>query len=296
MMAALCRDAATNFEQMIPTTTNLRPEALAQTPVFDLALAQLLGGYASDAYLPAVPKRPGISSGVFLFSEKTDAKVLVMESPVAVVLAFRGTSNLKDWIADARFRKVPLGAPGDIRVHDGFLQDADSLLPKIINAINGNPKPILVCGHSLGGALASLSAFCLAKSNFEVRSVYTFASPRVGNAAWRDAYNAQRPNSNPNWTLGDRTFRVAAAGDLVPYLPGALTPPLNGYRHVGTEIFVEATDIGASYAINPGRWIDFWRDERRAMTAIGEGEFDLITRFHSMGGDYLPLMAKCGEH
>jgi hypothetical protein len=45
-------------------------------------------------------------------------------------------------------------------------------------------KPIFVAGHSLGGALATLATYRLLMLGANVRGLYTFGSPRVGNRAF----------------------------------------------------------------------------------------------------------------
>ena len=58
------------------------------------------------------------------------------------------------------------------------------------------------CRHSLGGALAILSAAMWTTSPDapnSIGAVYTFGAPRVGDQSWADAYNA--------FGLGSNTFR-----------------------------------------------------------------------------------------
>jgi hypothetical protein len=77
---------------------------------------------------------------------------------------------------------------------------------------------LTVCGHSLGGALATLQALDVAaNSRFKNPTVYTYASPRTGNPQFASTYNGMVPN----------TIRIANRVDLVPMLP---LPP--AYEHV----------------------------------------------------------------
>lgn len=117
----------------------------------------------------------------------------MMDVGDAIVLAFRGTHNIQDWLKDIDIKQVPLATPCDpesnfgarvttskIRVHEGFLTDVDSLLPKIISRLNGNTKPLIITGHSLGGAMASLAAFAFSKSGFAQREISSIFSTRGG--------------------------------------------------------------------------------------------------------------------
>ncbi|HEX3855948.1 MAG TPA: lipase family protein [Verrucomicrobiae bacterium] len=274
---------------MIPTLNNLPPSAPATE--WDLAQARLLAEFSRRAYLNAqcdtVPL--GTISSVRIRDEQTDAEVLMEELPDAIVLAFKGTKEIRDWLTDADFFKTPIvgslsrefpvaaGANSFIEVHRGFLAAVDSLLPKIIARLNGNSKPLIITGHSLGGAMASLAGWFLQQANFPVRAVYTFASPRVGNAAWRGAYNA---------LLGQKTFRVACCGDLVPLIPGIFTPPCDGFRHVGREVFLE----GARALTDLPRLLEVGLDGWRGYRAFKRGDIDFILQAHSITDDYIATL------
>merc|ERR1712232_1553080 len=90
-----------------------------------------------------------------------------------------------------------LKLPG--KVHTGFLTAVRSLWVPLIEDIqkrvdigSENTQPnIYFCGHSKGGAMASLAAylFNLDPSLPNVTAVYTFASAKVGNSEFRDAFN-----------------------------------------------------------------------------------------------------------
>jgi hypothetical protein len=102
---------------------------------------------------------------------------------------------------------------------------------------------VMVTGHSLGGALATLFAADLAASvrsgSSSVRarvahiSMVNFGSPRVGNDAFCDAYGA----------LVRDSVRVVNGSDAVPTLPALL-----GYRHVSAGVRVTADGIVAAEA------------------------------------------------
>src|SRR5208283_4495565 len=77
---------------------------------------------------------------------------------------------------------------------------------------------VTICGHSLGGAIATLLALDVAaNTNFKDPAVYTFASPRTGDQVFVNTYDHWVPD----------TVRIANRMDLVPKLP---LPPL--YAHV----------------------------------------------------------------
>ena len=80
--------------------------------------------------------------------------------------------------------------------------------------------PIVISGHSLGGALAFLGAFEFMRSSppRPVVAVVTFGAPKAGNQSFCDQYDR---------LLGERTVRIEARGDKVPDVARR-----SGYVHV----------------------------------------------------------------
>lgn len=56
-------------------------------------------------------------------------------------------------------------------------------LKKQINA-SAKPLPLYITGHSKGGAMSSLAAYCLKAEGIVPQSVYTYASPHPGDATF----------------------------------------------------------------------------------------------------------------
>jgi len=86
-------------------------------------------------------------------------------------------------------------------------------------------RPTTVVGHSLGAALATL--FVMEndlKGKFDVVSLCTFASPRVGNLEFVHLFNKLPINS----------WRIVNTSDVVPKLPPHL-PIVLDYAHVDIE-------------------------------------------------------------
>lgn len=143
-----------------------------------------------------------------------------------------------------------------VRVHRGFSQIYASIREEVMDLVQdrlhvcraeSRSVRIYVTGHSLGGAIASLFALDLAtllvpsaaaRSDIEAGHaaaskvveagvqpiVYTFGSPRLGNAAFRSIYNVLVPD----------TFRLVASRDLVPSLPPSIS-----YRQLGREVWMD---------------------------------------------------------
>lgn len=160
-----------------------------------------------------------------LFHENDhDTKLLVAWNSKMVLLAFRGTSSMKNLFADLRIARIPhppirgrfMTTP---LVHRGFLQTWHSnglnhrvleLLRSIIkdnkfairsqncSTMGCRDFEVLLTGHSLGGALATLAAYDI-RMHLNVPpckiDCYTFGAPRVGNYAFAYDYNALVPNT-----------------------------------------------------------------------------------------------------
>jgi len=216
---------------------------------FDLAKARTLAQFAKRAYEPAAGASLVGNWRVMVHDPDTDCYAFIEDVGNALVISFQGTHTVEQWITDGKFLMRPLAENGPdaaLKLHDGFLDGVDGLLPKITGvllpdgAIKATLKPIIICGHSLGGGLSIPAAFFLQKENFPVQAVYTYGGPRVGNAAFREDYN---------WLLGHKTFRVVNQQDIVPRVPGVLM----GYRHVGQEYFIPSN--GPRMEFNPKFWV-----------------------------------------
>ena len=150
---------------------------------------------------------------------------LICQSAVGgdVVIAIRGTDAILEWIQDVRFDLVPcpflMGAgqteEGFTDMYTSLRTDAAPDSPTVVKALGALqfPRPVgslTVCGHSLGGALATLLALDVAANgNFRRPTVYTYASPRVGDSLFAGTYDQVVTASN----------RIENRLDIVPKLP-----------------------------------------------------------------------------
>jgi Lipase (class 3) len=127
---------------------------------------------------------------------------LVGENADGIIVAFRGTlplslkdpNSLLNWLED--FFDVPKPAPNvPGQVHSGFYDGTMSVINGVAAAVQSlNPGPakkVLVTGHSLGGAMASIGAYILSQTyHFPIQQVVTFASPRPGDLGFQTGYQA----------------------------------------------------------------------------------------------------------
>lgn len=192
---------------------------------FSLANARELALYARMAY----DETPTIHD------EKTDTNILIRDVGDAIVVACQGTKDLRNFITDAEVWRVntPLGG-----VHYGFFTAFESVFSQLAKTLVlmqvGNPKPILPCGHSLGGSLATQISKALRDTFFPVHSAYLYGCPRTSDAKYQANYNATKMLNSPFSTLGEATFTLIHDCDLIPRMPGYLS----GYRRPGHDEFL----------------------------------------------------------
>ena len=156
--------------------------------------------------------------------EHDGAQALQFTNDTDCVIACRGT-ELNEWNdvqADANASMAVMGTLG--KVHSGFHQEVEDIWPQILEAIKQNSKTLWLCGHSLGGAIATICAFrCQQEASLaDPRELHTFGSPRVGCKRYVKHADVQH-------------FRWVHNNDLVTRLP----PAWMGYRHGGEEIYLD---------------------------------------------------------
>ncbi|ORX98625.1 alpha/beta-hydrolase, partial [Basidiobolus meristosporus CBS 931.73] len=126
------------------------------------------------------------------------------EKTRTIVVAFRGTSTMKDAFTDINLAMIDyyIDQSSEIKVHRGFLNYYSALRQQILDVIDplvaqmGGAKAvehILITGHSLGGAMATLAAVDMANHftnaygtlGFNYIQCITFGAPPVGNMEFR---------------------------------------------------------------------------------------------------------------
>ena len=142
------------------------------------------------------------------------SEALLLNQQGNLVLAFRGTTSVSDWLDN--FEAIPFYDSQLGFVHRGFISGAAALF-KIIRA--HNLDNVYLTGHSKGGAEATLFAAKLAVQGATIASLTTFGSPRAGFTLRKILQNIP-------------TFRYVHGIDAIPNHPW----PLWGYRHVGAKI------------------------------------------------------------
>ncbi|KAI3398074.1 hypothetical protein diail_9938 [Diaporthe ilicicola] len=212
---------------------------LAQkTPVSTTVYDQLAryARFASASYSSDCANPPFGSTVVKMFnvaSTDTQAYLFRDDSAQEYILSFRGTSSVQDFVTDLEQSLVPCSAAVGISClgctcAQGYLGQYVSVQDDVVTTLTSNlaSKPsykLIVTGHSMGGALASLAAASLKGQNFTL-TAHTYGQPRTGDQAYADYVDTVFPGSNV-------MFRATHENDGVPQIP----PQSDGYRHHSTE-------------------------------------------------------------
>lgn len=160
-------------------------------------------------------------------------------------LIFRGSTKANynaDWISNARIgvNSSKTGLP----VHLGFNHIFNSMLPQIKSFLAGitQIKSVHCIGHSLGGAIATLSADWIKSNKGLPVKLYTFGAPKPGMMLFANRLSQKLGKQN--------IFRAYHATDPVPMIPlfPFVQPPVPGFGHYiassGSIFSAQAHDIG----------------------------------------------------
>jgi hypothetical protein len=230
-------------------TLELFPDALG-----DVRNARYLATASNLAYLNEVEGAPQFKAMLGLDAKLISVdhtQVYVGSDDKNLVVAFRGTEDptsldgLKDTLlTDAlNLLMVPEGRLGTdfaaagvgARFHQGFIAALatvwDPLLAEVESRQKENDRLLWVTGHSLGGALALLSAWLFMRKMIDVHQVYTFGAPMVGNTKALAAFDKE---------LDGKIFRYCNETDPIPMLP-SLSLMANEYAHCQRMMGLSAT-------------------------------------------------------
>lgn len=201
------------------------------------------------AYFPEAEAAPGFLKDLGLEAKLISAgntQAYVGSNNQVIVVAFRGSEapstldGLKDWLLTNanNLLILPEGQIGTdfaaagvgARFHRGFLGALaaiwDGLLAEVDQRMQTQERSLYITGHSLGGALALMSAWRFTRNFITVHQVYTFGAPMIGNAEAAKAFERELPN---------KIFRYVDAPDPVPLLP-TVSLISNSYEHCQEEV------------------------------------------------------------
>ena len=193
--------------------------------------------------------------------------IAVGGDPKTAVIALRGTATNTEWWDDLHWDLVPFTqVPNGGKVAQGFLdiyntygtmtpgrqqssQASPAFAAEVAQAVASGLEagldpalPTVVCGHSLGGALATLLVADLTGTTPLKPQAWTFASPRVGDAIFAARYGG----------LSTVSWRIYNQVDVVPYFPVDVT---DNYQPVTTGYAINSLgkakwNLGCAHALN----------------------------------------------
>ncbi len=189
--------------------------------------------FASDLATASNPDRGSRTVSIGFVAQSEDGEV---------VIALRGTEGIHEWVHDCHFHAVACPILQDAGyTEDGFTELYLSLrtgpeprAPALGESIATMQFPhpvttVTVCGHSLGAALATLLAADLAaNTQYTNVSLYTYASPRLGDARFVEVFQQLVPNAH----------RIANRADIVTETPPAILCHARPYLHVEEMILL----------------------------------------------------------
>ena len=145
-------------------------------------------------------------------------------------IIFRGTeiSDLNDIVADVKIWKVCKTKRGGC-VHDGFYYEVNKVDELIKKWIDSNksliPNGLYITGHSLGAAMATVFTSRLDPKEYDIKKVFTYGSPRVGNWKFKNRFDTDYD-----------AYRFVNKNDVVTRMPTI------GYSHVGKLCYINTNN------------------------------------------------------
>ncbi|KAL8801648.1 MAG: hypothetical protein Q9200_006875 [Gallowayella weberi] len=229
---------------------------------------KFISQYAAAAYCPGNNNSPNTTltcprgncplveaAGAVTLSEFEDTPkfddtgyIAIDDTNKIIVLAIRGSVSDTNWRADWDMIRVQVNFCDNCKIHRGFRNSWEEIkiavLVNIQKAVQLHPDyRIIVTGHSLGGAVATLAAAELRRLDghfLAETELYTFGSPRIANDVAAE------------WLSGQSRFswRITNENDIVPRLP----PHILGYHHTEPEYWIY------DHGDNPSRVDIQWRN------------------------------------
>ncbi|TKY65251.1 Phospholipase A(1) DAD1 [Spatholobus suberectus] len=231
-----------------------------------------------------------------------------------VVIVLRGTATCLEWLENLRatLTNWPNGGNEGCMVEKGFLslyvsktgacrslQDmVRDEVARVIQSYGDEPLSLTITGHSLGAALAILSAYDIAATfkNAPMVTVVSFGGPRVGNYKFRGQLEKS----------GTRILRIVNSDDVFTKVPGLVVRDddvaCNGGAHVaGLQSWFRRVveDMQLVYA-DVGQEL---RVSSRESPYLKKGDFatchDLKTYLHLVNGfvsSSCPYMSKTTQY
>lgn len=194
-----------------------------------------------------------------LISTDTDCQVCICTFKEYFSVCFRGTESRADILTDLNAFKTKMSLENTREVempyvHQGFYNQYKSVEMYLASEIEKNlDKKIIISGHSLGGALATIASLFFKKKHPEIDiTCITFGSPRVGCEKFAEMFD----------TNVKQNYRFVNKYDPVPCVPTSWR-----FKHVGGLQWINENKLNDQ--INVWRFYRFIKNT--LLSTIGYG-------------------------
>lgn len=188
----------------------------------------------------------GFTDYRFIENEAAGMQVLITANEATMVIAYQGSKQIIDWFANFYFFQADGSYSVQGKVHQGFANVLNSEWTQIMEAIQSFHRPgqaIWLSGHSLGAALATITAARLLEAGYDIAPLFTHASPRVGDELFAQNFYEQTQGKH---------YRFVNGVDIVPHLPpaGRAASAAANFIPLGLTSFSEGflADLGYTHA------------------------------------------------
>lgn len=169
-------------------------------------------------------------------AQATDTQAFITHNDELILIAVRGTQQPADGLRDADALQVPF-EEGVGHVHRGFYgaaKKAADFVTSYLDSFYAGQK-LLICGHSLGGAVALLLSEMLRRrpEGYNVQ-LYTYGAPRAADATFVK-------NAEPLVH-----YRMVNHNDPVPSMPGSWMNTKAGVYATGLALTFANVPVGLS--------------------------------------------------
>lgn len=228
-----CAPTASQLVEVLPTaiTTGTYQNDVAK---YCSVIVYSIENAVENKIAPVYPSALTIVKELYSYSGDPVFGVIAI-TDTTIWISFRGSFSYTDWKKDLEYKQEPLCLNTDIhfaqttcpygKVHSGFANVYMTFRKELLECIaiiNQGNKNIIVTGHSLGAAVATLVGVDLAQFGYKNIAVYNFASPYVGDQSFKELVDD---------TLKLPVYRIVNMSDIVPALPLSVSPNFDIYSN-----------------------------------------------------------------
>ncbi|WP_144393926.1 lipase family protein [Pleionea sediminis] len=192
----------------------------------------------ADADLQNAQENWGLSNVRMIDNARWNVRAMIADYDGAIFVTFRHTDSNLNWLLNADYGlwNFDYSFTMGEKVHHGFGTMLGAIWSDIVEEVRTRAtdnQPVVVFGHSLGGAMALLTAPGLVNEGFNVKQVYATGSPKVGSRNWAAMASQALSES--------AVYRITNSEDLFARIPVS-SLALDEFR----ELFFFASDFLAN--------------------------------------------------